>query len=129
MPEQRPESERRLRQAERLARQLRLLKLIMGNGRWDAEALAEELGCSVRTIHRLLQSLQMAGIPWKFDKTLQAYRVPAGFKFPGLNDASGTPNKNKPTPDLRQIKTMAKQLVLDGQRFLKSIEQFHESLG
>ena len=62
MAKQRTDSERRARQCERLARLLRVLHCILGPGRWDAESLANELECSTRTIHRLLQTLTVANV-------------------------------------------------------------------
>lgn len=79
---ERPDNDRRLRQSERLARLLRVLHLISGKGRWDADGLAEELECSRRTIFRMLQTLSMAGVPWYLDSNSKAYRVRAGYKFP-----------------------------------------------
>ena len=60
-PRPRTDAERRSRQCERMARMLRTLKCIMGPGRWDAQALAQELECSTRTVQRILQTLSMAG--------------------------------------------------------------------
>jgi hypothetical protein len=44
----RPESERRLRQATRFARVLRVLEMIQGRGRYDINDLARDLECSTR---------------------------------------------------------------------------------
>jgi predicted DNA-binding transcriptional regulator YafY len=85
----------------------------MGPGLWDAEALSKELGCSVRTIHRILQSLVEAGIPCRFDNELRAYKVPRGFRFPGLEP------DNVPVP--RPID--AKQVALAARRFLGDLER------
>ena len=73
MAEKRTDAERRVRQVERFSRLLRVLNCISGSGRWDAVALAKELECSRRTIHRLLQTLSMAGVPWYFDEITKAY--------------------------------------------------------
>ena len=81
----RPEAERRIRQADRLARILNVLQLIQGRGRWNAPALAAELECSERTVHRYLQVLEFAGIPYWFDRDDRSYRVRPGFRFPTLN--------------------------------------------
>ena len=48
----RPDRDRRGRQAERLARILSVLRLIQGRSRWTAEAIAQEVGCGVRTVYR-----------------------------------------------------------------------------
>lgn len=34
----------------------------------NADGLARELECSTRTVHRILQTLSMAGVPWCFDE-------------------------------------------------------------
>ena len=80
----RPEPERRLRQADRMARVLRLLQLIQRSGRWDAERIAQELECSVRTVFRDLTVLELAGVPWAFDKETGGYRVRPDYQFPVL---------------------------------------------
>jgi predicted DNA-binding transcriptional regulator YafY len=80
----RPEAQRRLRQADRLARILRLLQLIQRRGQWDAEAIARELECSVRTVYRDLTVLELAGVPWMFDKDTGGYRVRSDYHFPVL---------------------------------------------
>ncbi|MGC4004083.1 MAG: HTH domain-containing protein [Pirellulales bacterium] len=128
MARKRPDPERRLRQADRLARLLRLLRLLMGSGRWDAESLAEELGCSRRTVHRMLQCLEMAQIPWHFDNKMQAYRLPPGFKFPGLVEQKEPVLNLKNTPDLRQVKTSVKQLIANTELHLKLLKDFGASL-
>src|SRR5262245_27622388 len=81
----RRDPERRLRQAERLARVLRVLQLIQGRGRYDAAALAAEQECSVRTVFRDLTVLELAGVPWYFDNEQDCYRVQPDFRFPPLN--------------------------------------------
>ncbi len=88
----RTDAERRLRQGERLSRLLRVLHRIMGPGRWDADALAREIEVSPRTIHRIMQTLSMANVPWYFCKEQGCYRVRAGFRLPGSDsdECSGT---------------------------------------
>jgi predicted DNA-binding transcriptional regulator YafY len=83
-PANRSDAERRLRQALRLARVLQVLQCIGGTGRWDAHSLATEMECSVRTIHRVLHTLMLAGIPVRYDAASKAYRLPPNFAFPGL---------------------------------------------
>ncbi len=80
----RPDSQRRLRQADRMARVLRLLQLIQRSGKWDAEGIARELECSVRTVYRDLTVLELAGVPWAFDKETGGYRVRPDYQFPVL---------------------------------------------
>jgi predicted DNA-binding transcriptional regulator YafY len=81
----RPDSERRLRQASRFARVLRVLELIQGRARYGVKALACEFECSERTIFRDLDVLELAGVPWFYDVTEQSYRVRPGYNFPVVN--------------------------------------------
>jgi predicted DNA-binding transcriptional regulator YafY len=78
----RPDAERRLRQADRMGRVLRLLQLIQRPGKWDTEAIGRELECSVRTVFRDLTVLELAGVPWVFDKATGGYRVRPDYQFP-----------------------------------------------
>jgi len=80
-----PESERRLRHNVRLARLLRILELVSGRGQWNPKTLMAELEVSERTIHRLRETLELAGVPIAFDKTENAYRVHGSYRFPTLN--------------------------------------------
>lgn len=58
MPEKKKsDADRRLRQADRMARVLRVLQLIQSRGRWNATTIAQELECSERTVYRDLQVL------------------------------------------------------------------------
>lgn len=121
MAKKRSDAERRARQCERLSRLLRVLRLILGPGRWDAEALARELECSPRTVHRDLQTLSMAGVPWFFDNDCQAYKVRSGFKFPALNLSSGGDSMGGPDPIVLLAHT--KKILAEGEKFLDSLRQ------
>lgn len=126
MAKKRTDAERRLRQTERLGRLLRVLRLVMGSGRWDCEALANELECSSRTIQRLLQTLSFAGIPVFYDENLRAYKVRPGFKFPALDPAS---TRSEPL-NARQASYLAgraRRALADGEQFLESLRAFCEA--
>ncbi|HEV3022323.1 MAG TPA: WYL domain-containing transcriptional regulator [Pirellulales bacterium] len=78
------DSDRRLRQAARHARTLKVLQRIMAKGRCGPKDLAAELECSERTIHRVLEVLELAGVPWYFDERERSCRVRPDFRFPTL---------------------------------------------
>lgn len=124
-PNQRTDADRRARQAERLSRHLRVLRCIMGRGRWDVKALAAELECSTRTVHRILQTLSMANVPWYFCTESQCYRVRPGFRFPGLDNS---PQKTERKTDTKVILASAEQLLEDGEKFMESLRRFCEAL-
>ena len=85
IPSQKADSERRLRQADRLARIMRVLQLLQSRGRWNVKSIAQELECSERTIHRDLAVLELAGVPWSYDKDQQCYRLRPDYTFPVLS--------------------------------------------
>ena len=78
----RPDRDRRVRQADRLARILKVLELVQSRGRWTSKAIAEEIECSERTIYRDLDVLRFAGIPYYREGDQQFVRVRPDFKFP-----------------------------------------------
>jgi predicted DNA-binding transcriptional regulator YafY len=80
----RSESDRRLQQAARFARVLRVLELIQGRGRYGVKEIAAELECSERTIFRDLNVLQLAGVPYETDRETHSIRVRPGYRFPSL---------------------------------------------
>ena len=123
MAKKRTDAERRARQCERLSRVLRVLRLIGGAGRWDASSLAAELECSERTIHRLLQTLSMAGVPWHFDEKLRCYRVRKGFRMPGEEADIGSKSNLTPA-DLVAAQRMAGRLRDDLQRAADTAGEF-----
>jgi predicted DNA-binding transcriptional regulator YafY len=81
----RPDPERRLRQATRFARVLRVLEIIQGRGRYGVKEIAAELETSERTIFRDLAVLELAGVPYYHDREVQCLRVRPGFQFPVIN--------------------------------------------
>jgi predicted DNA-binding transcriptional regulator YafY len=123
---QRSDADRRVRQCERLGRLLRLLHLIMGKGRWDAGTLAEELGCSRRTVYRLLQTLSLAGVPWYLDETARCYRIRPGFKFPGLGQAVQA-NHEAPTA-AAELEPAVRKLISEMDAFAASLRGLLETL-
>ena len=81
----RPDSERRLRQVARFARILRVLEMIQGRARYGPKELAAELEVSERTIFRDLNVLELAGVPWSYNKENQHYWVRPGYNFPAMS--------------------------------------------
>lgn len=119
------DADRRARQCQRLARMLQALQCIMGPGKWDAEALSQELGCSVRTVHRILQTLAMAGIPYRYDPESRAYRVPHGYRFPGMPVARRDKREDGSPAALLPA---ARRLAAEMETFTKALNQFCLSL-
>ena len=77
-----PDRDRRIRQADRLARVLRVLELVQSRGRWTTKAIADEIECSERTVYRDLDVLKFAGIPYYREGDQQFVRVRSDFRFP-----------------------------------------------
>jgi DNA-binding IclR family transcriptional regulator len=117
----RTDAERRARQCERISRALRVLQCIAGPGRWDVQALAEEIECSPRTVQRVLQVLGSAGVPYRFDPESRAYRVPANFRFPGLGDRSENLSGRNVLPHVSRM-------VRETEKFLKALQEFSKLL-
>lgn len=126
MARKRTDAERRIRQCERLGRLLRVLRCIMGPGRWDADALANELQCSPRTVYRLLEALTYAGIPWFFDERTRAYKIRPGFKFPAL-DPSSFRSQPLNARQTTYLAGRARKALADGEQFLQSLRAFCEA--
>jgi predicted DNA-binding transcriptional regulator YafY len=82
---ERSDADRRLTQADRLATVLQILHLLLGHGKWDASALAAHFECDERTIYRYLNVLELAGVPYTYDRNARCYRVRPSVKFPVLS--------------------------------------------
>ena len=80
-----PDRDRRVRQADRLARILSVLRLIQSRGQWNAKTIARELEVTERTVYRDLQALEIAGVPWHYDDQAKSYRVRSDYRFPVPN--------------------------------------------
>lgn len=124
-PKERSDAERRARQCERLSRHLRVLHCILGPARWDAGDLAKELEVSPRTIHRILQTLAMANIPWYYCKVHGCYRVREGFKFPGLDPGM---KKLQPTGNSSEIQHLARKILGDLEKVTETLRHFCRAL-
>ncbi len=124
-PRERTDAERRARQCARLANLMKVLHLISGRGRWDAKGLAGELECSQRTVHRMLSTLSMAGVPWYFDEKIRAYRIREGFKFPLADNATLETSADRDMDSSpERLCDSAKQLIEDGEAFTESLQKF-----
>jgi len=84
-PKAKPDAERRLRQADRLARVMRVLEMIQSRGRWTIGTIAAELECSERTVYRDLDVLELAGVPFYLEKPGNFIRVREDYRFPVLH--------------------------------------------
>lgn len=118
-PKKRSETDRRVRQSERLARVIRIYQLINSrNGPWNPKTIAREICCSERTVYRDLQVLSMAGVPWFFDDMCDTYRVTPGFKFPGLpSEPESVPTTSSASASLiNEARTASKQLLASAER-------------
>jgi predicted DNA-binding transcriptional regulator YafY len=82
---QRADADRRIRQADRLARLLKVLERLQSRGKWDAAAIAADLGVDERTVYRDLAALELAGVPWYYDKVARCYRLREDYRFPTLS--------------------------------------------
>lgn len=127
MAKKRSDAERRARQCERLSRLLRTLQLIMSKGRWDADALASELECSRRTVHRVMQTLSMAGVPWYFDSELRAYKVREGYRFVPI-DSDNSGQVAEVRLHSKNLGPLIKKLRRDSEAFQLSLQNFLAAL-
>ena len=125
MARKRSEADRRARQCEQMGRILRILQLIQQGGQWDAAALAKEIECSERTIHRALQVIQGGGIPVYFDDACRSYRIRQGFHFPIL----GPPQTSSCRDELLDRSLEAAQRILAGaQDLVRALTLLRQSL-
>ena len=77
----RPEADRRLRQAERFARILRLLELLQERSPRDARALSAALGATERTVYRDLKVLELAEVGCDYDPGRGGYALRGDYRF------------------------------------------------
>ena len=77
----RPDAERRHRQADRLARILKLLELLQVRSALDARALAVALATTERTVYRDLKVLELAGISSVYDASRGGYVLQNDCRF------------------------------------------------
>jgi predicted DNA-binding transcriptional regulator YafY len=75
----RPDADRRIRQADRLARILRVLRLVDSPGRLNADQIAGELGVSRRTVLRDIKTLEFAGVPIFYDRNRNSYEIRSDY--------------------------------------------------
>jgi predicted DNA-binding transcriptional regulator YafY len=84
----RPDAERRLQQADRFGRILKLLELLQERAGYDAKGLAVALETGERTVYRDLQVLALAGVPCDYDRENRCYVLRGDYRFAvtGLTD-------------------------------------------
>lgn len=127
MAKERSDADRRARQCAKFARLIRIARLVLGNGRWGPEALAREIECSERTIFRDVETLTLAGIPIFFDKTVQAYRVQAGFRFSGVEPEMVEPG-DACSPAVHDLLCTARGLLQDAELFITRLKTLCDEL-
>ena len=84
----RRDADRRLRQAVRFGRILRLLEILQGRGRHDTVSLAGELEVSRRTVQRDLDVLRLSGVGLQYDPVEKTFVLHGDYRFAvaGLSD-------------------------------------------
>lgn len=120
MARQRRDADRRSRQCAKFARLVRVARLVTGNGRWGPEDLAQEIGCSERTVYRDIEILSAAGVPVFFDKEVQAYRVTAGFRFSTLDPQTSRPGEAS-HPAVHDLLVNARRVFEEAETFVAAL--------
>ncbi|KKM22484.1 hypothetical protein LCGC14_1624910, partial [marine sediment metagenome] len=69
----------------RIYRLLRLITMLQSGRNYTADELAEELEVSRRTIFRDLNMLEMAHVPYYYDRDRGTYRINSHFFLPPMN--------------------------------------------
>jgi predicted DNA-binding transcriptional regulator YafY len=77
----RPDADRRVRQAGRFARILKLLERLPSRVRHNAGSLATELGVTRRTVQRNLDVLELAGVNCVYDAVQGGYVLRGDYRF------------------------------------------------
>ena len=80
-----PEEDQRAKQAVRMANILGILERLLQRSKWNISQLATDLELSERTVHRYLDVLEIAGVPFYYDAHEKCYQVRPGYTFPILN--------------------------------------------
>lgn len=142
MAKRRSEADRRSRQAQRLGRVLRVLRLIQErHGRWDLPSLAGELGCSTKTIQRDLLALEDAQIPFYYDKQRCCYAIRPGFRLSILDNAPAhtepadagarravVAKSRSPVELAESSRDQAERLLADAERLIEALGLLCQSL-
>lgn len=105
-PRPRTDAERRLRQADRLARILRLIQLVAQQKVGTAAELAAAQECSTRTVYRDLEVLELAALPIRYDRQERRLKLGAYVPLPPL-----PPQKMQPLASSRVAYLGLKKVV------------------
>lgn len=113
------DADRRLRQACRVARTLALYRRVADGPPPDVQTLATELECSPRTVHRDLQTLELAGIPVWFDRDAGGYRLHhsaslPSHAFPSAAQERSRARQHAPSPGRSDLRLQTDLAELDG---------------
>jgi predicted DNA-binding transcriptional regulator YafY len=79
------DADTRIRQADRLAKPLRILHCVQAGPGWNKSRFAEEFECSERTVERFVDVLKYAGVPIYFDKKRKCYCLLHNLQYPLLD--------------------------------------------
>ena len=96
---------------------------LMETGR-PVRHLARELEVSPRTVHRLMESLSLANVPWFFCKQTGAYKVRKGFRFPGIDGNDPDEPIRKPEAALAAVDGVLAELT----RFTEALRGYRNEL-
>lgn len=120
----RPDRDRRLQQANRIVRVLKVLAMIQSGENYNVKAIASEVRCSVRTVARDLETLRLAGVRWFFDKASSSYRLPPDHRFSVRLSAELFPQSDKDESMPRDTAMHYDKLFIDDEPLTRLEVQF-----
>ncbi len=74
-----------------------------------------------------MMTLGMAGVPWRYDQELQAYRIQPGFKFPAIEVTKG-PKPDLPMAKVAKAKAAARKALADVETMGDALRDLFQAL-